>query len=173
MIPLTGNDGAILKEFQPLLEKQVTASTALLDPKERGHRYKSLEWFWTAHMVFEGSEEDLGSDCKLSFPLSFPHSQRPPVYRVHYLRTKNQLQRWREEQQILLHEMKWSLNFALHKASQWNGWGKVYSNQRSGHAAYAEGQRKIWMSQHDRWEKVYIEALKGTSLQLPTVTRPE
>ena len=70
------------------------------------------------------------------------------VYRVHWLASREQCQRWEEELAIMTHEMEWTTHFFLAKAKQWTllrnqalACGKL---RESGQVCYAEKQRAMW-----------------------------
>lgn len=67
------------------------------------------------------------------------------VYRVHWLRSKAQHDRWSEERTLIDHEMDWTVRFFKYHENQWSARQDVaHSLDQPGHAAYAAKQSEIW-----------------------------
>ncbi|KAG2343157.1 hypothetical protein BDR05DRAFT_884626, partial [Suillus weaverae] len=68
-----------------------------------GQRNSTLPWFWSLDV-----QGDLVSNDWMN-----------EFYRVHWLRTKALQDRWAEELLLVGHEMRWTINFLVHKAQTW------------------------------------------------------
>lgn len=69
------------------------------------------------------------------------------VYRVNWLRAKARYTRWQEEENLVSHEMQWTINWFKHQEVTWQK--RMDSLQQSGQATsglhcYAEKQRHLW-----------------------------
>ncbi|KAG2099270.1 uncharacterized protein F5147DRAFT_582692, partial [Suillus discolor] len=99
------------------------------DPNARGQRNATLPWFWSLDV----QGDSVSSDWMNEF------------YRVHWLRTKALCDRWAEELILVEHEMGWTLEFFLFKASTWLT--RLTSNseaQTEGHKCYAIRQAHMY-----------------------------
>ncbi|KAG1898524.1 uncharacterized protein F5891DRAFT_955534, partial [Suillus fuscotomentosus] len=96
-------------------------TAAMADPNAWGQRNATLPWFWSLDV----QGDSVSSDWMNEF------------YRVHWLRTKALHDRWAEELILVEHEMGWTLEFFLFKASTWLT--RLTSNceaQTEGHKCY-------------------------------------
>lgn len=66
------------------------------------------------------------------------------VYRVHWLRARAQLHRWREEVVLTRNEMHWVANYYTYRQNQWSIWQATNPDLTPGHHAYAERQKAMW-----------------------------
>lgn len=64
------------------------------------------------------------------------------VYRVHWLRSKASRDRWKEELDLLPHEMEWVIYFFRHKSAEWKELG--LSAKIPGKVCYAARQAAMW-----------------------------
>ncbi|KAF8809995.1 hypothetical protein BYT27DRAFT_7092678, partial [Phlegmacium glaucopus] len=77
-------------------------------------------------------------------------TDKEQVYRVHWLRARAQLHRWKEEVALTRNEMHWAINYFTFWKRQWLAWQSSQGNLTHGHQAYAERQKAMWeeMGQH-------------------------
>ena len=67
------------------------------------------------------------------------------VDRVHWLRSKAQFERWKEEQDSIHNKAVWVPAYFHSKVELWNEWRKFAVHKRlPGHAAYASQQAHAW-----------------------------
>ena len=78
------------------------------------------------------------------------------VYRVHWLRTKAQCDRWAEELVLVRHEMDWTHNFFLFKSKQWDARAqKARLEGEEGHACYAARQAQVYSTLAERADESF------------------
>ena len=78
-----------------------------------------------------------------------------PVYRVHWLRARAQLNRWQEEVTLTRNEMHWVINYFTFRQSQWLSWQSLYPDMTPGHHAYAERQKAMWVEIGEQARRVF------------------
>ena len=88
------------------------------------------------------------------------------VYRVHWLRTKAQHDRWEEELILVQHEMDWTYNFFVFKRKQWDTRSqKAKGEGQVGHACYAARQAHVYstLAEHaaDSFKKIKCHTATG------------
>ncbi|KAG1893413.1 uncharacterized protein F5891DRAFT_1196459 [Suillus fuscotomentosus] len=119
----------LLKKYLRMEKCHLKTTAAVADPNARGQRNATLPWFWSLDV----QGDSVSSDWMNEF------------YRVHWLRTKALHDRWAEELILVEHEMGWTLEFFLFKASTWLT--RLTSNgeaQTEGHKCYAIRQAHMY-----------------------------
>ena len=67
------------------------------------------------------------------------------VNRVHWLRSKAQFERWKEEQDSIHNEAVWVPAYFRGRSDCWKAWMDIAAQEmRPGHAAYASRQSHAW-----------------------------
>ena len=67
------------------------------------------------------------------------------VHRINWLRARARFHRWREEFNLLSHEMEWVTRYFLYQMNKWSTWQKMAADQaKPGHVCYAERQKDLW-----------------------------
>ncbi|KAH9015137.1 hypothetical protein EDB83DRAFT_2173990, partial [Lactarius deliciosus] len=67
------------------------------------------------------------------------------VNRVHWLRAKAQLERWKEEEKSIKNEAVWVPAYFGAKAECWKIWMDIAAQSNlPGHEAYASSQAYVW-----------------------------
>ena len=66
------------------------------------------------------------------------------VYRVNWLRSRAQNNRWAEELNLTKHEMQWTVRWYVQKAEKWRARRDAAVTLSRGHQAYAEKQMAMW-----------------------------
>ena len=79
------------------------------------------------------------------------------VYRVHWLRAKATKDRWKEEEELLVAEFDWTVNFFQDCARHWEIRGaRALGDGKQGPACYASRQMAIYSRLQDQcwvaWE---------------------
>ena len=67
------------------------------------------------------------------------------VFRVNWLRAKARVDRWVEEEQLVKHEMEWTILWFRHQSELWRE--RSHRNDVAlppGHKSYAAKQEKLW-----------------------------
>lgn len=159
----------LLEKFLPLKKGDLKASSAVADPSARGQRNSTLPWFWSLNVQGDSSNSDWMTECEL--PLQtlcccLLHFLSFVVYRVHWLRTKSQRDRWEEELILVQHEMDWTYNFFIFKSKQWDTrYQKAKAGNQDGHACYAARQAHVYstLAGHaiDSFKKIKCHAATG------------
>jgi hypothetical protein len=82
------------------------------------------------------------------------------VYRVHWLRARARMERWKEEVILSEHEMEWTTRYFLNTSRKWVAWAKMSEAEgKLGHASYASRQSAMWMRLADQGHRVFRETL--------------
>ena len=138
----------LLEKFLPLKKGDLKASSAVADPSARGQRNSTLPWFWSLNVQGDSSNSDWMTECELPLQTTCCRSLNFlsfVVYRVHWLRTKAQRDRWVEELTLIQHEMDWTCNFFIFKSKQWDARSqKAKAENQEGHACYAARQAHVY-----------------------------
>ncbi|KAG0692326.1 hypothetical protein DFH29DRAFT_882655 [Suillus ampliporus] len=95
----------LLERYRVLEKSDLKATSAVADPNARGQRNSTLLWFWSL---------DVQGD-------SVSNNWMNEFYRVHWLRTKALRDRWAEEILLVGHEMRWTIDFLVHRSRTWLG----------------------------------------------------
>ncbi|KAG2085106.1 uncharacterized protein F5147DRAFT_589220 [Suillus discolor] len=93
----------LLEKYLRMEKSHLKASAAVADLNAQGQRNSTLPWFWSLDVQGDSISNDWMNE----------------FYRVHWLRAKALHDRWLEEQLLVEHEMGWTLQFFLYKASMW------------------------------------------------------
>jgi hypothetical protein len=89
-------------------------------------------------------------------PLAAYQHSSLKVYRVHWLRTKAQSDRWAEELILVRHEMDWTFNFFIFKSKQWDLRAqKARADNQEGHACYAARQARVYSTLANNADEVF------------------
>ncbi|KAF8550176.1 hypothetical protein OG21DRAFT_1420111 [Imleria badia] len=140
-----GADEVTLSRYQPLKDGELKVSSVATSPNARGNRNECLAWCWTMDVSRDTESSDWMSECMFS---------------------KAMRDRWREEEELLPAEFKWTIGFFNHQAKAWNG-RTVHSvkNAQQGLASYAAQQETIYCRLRDQcqvaWETIRAERLDG------------
>lgn len=66
------------------------------------------------------------------------------VYRVNWLRAKARYNRWVKEEELIRHEMLWTVLYHRHEGKSWEG--HADSSSEEGKKAYAHQKVLLWAS---------------------------
>ncbi|EIW84778.1 hypothetical protein CONPUDRAFT_149648 [Coniophora puteana RWD-64-598 SS2] len=113
-----------VKEYKLLTLQDLTASTSLLNPSERGNRHRGLPWLWSLDI-----DKALGDDEDSQILQQFA--------RLHWLRARCRLDRCREELTLLRHEMVWIPNSWDAESRLWQRRVDNSDAKSPGHKAFA------------------------------------
>lgn len=75
------------------------------------------------------------------------------VERVSWFKARARYERWREELQMVKHEMFWTTLWFKHHVSEWER--RRNGAQNAGHRAYAARQKNIWEKFRKRAEESF------------------
>jgi hypothetical protein len=64
------------------------------------------------------------------------------VHRIGWLKARARYERWKEELEIVKHEMVWTTLWFKHQEQKWERWYKTYP--KPGLKAYAAKQKDVW-----------------------------
>ncbi|KAG1752338.1 uncharacterized protein EDB91DRAFT_1077766 [Suillus paluster] len=95
----------LLQKYQELEKSHLKATSAVVDPNAQGQRNSTLPWFWSLDVQGDSVSDDWMNE----------------FYRVHWLQTKALHDRWAEEFILMGHEMRWTINFLMHRSATWLG----------------------------------------------------
>lgn len=150
MIDLGIGEAQLTTTYRDLQASDLITSTAILQPNLPGQSTQRLSWIWTQHLSSADDDTHL-SECKLSRPLlrQTNNMTMHSVYRVHWLRSRAQLLRWEEEQNLTMHEMVWSTGYFMYQVTRWSTWKQetlaaAAAAAAPGKLAYAEKQMHRW-----------------------------
>jgi hypothetical protein len=136
----------LLNKYLRMEKSHLKTTAAVADPNARGQRNATLPWFWSLDIQGDSVSSDWMNECKSVAIRGFrAEAQDTTVYRVHWLRTKALRDRWAEELILVEHEMGWTLEFFLFKASMWLT--RLTSNGEAlpeGHKCYAIRQAHMY-----------------------------
>ncbi|KAG0691964.1 hypothetical protein DFH29DRAFT_883337 [Suillus ampliporus] len=93
----------LLEKYWVLEKSDLKATSAVADPNARGQRNSTLPWFWSLDIQGDSVSNDWMNE----------------FYRVHWLRTKALRDRWEEEILLVGHEMRWTIDFLVHRSRTW------------------------------------------------------
>jgi hypothetical protein len=135
-------DPALFNHLQELTSDDVKASTAVVNPNEPGSTRLKLSWIWqssggqrwglsTGLSLAGNNNAGLRADADAAFniiecmyiyiyifSILFSHTC-PIVRRVHWLRARAQLMRWREQVTLTTYEMQWTVAYFRHMSKKW------------------------------------------------------
>lgn len=133
-----GADPIILFRFQELSKDDVKASSALVNPNEPGSTQLKLSWIWQTAGGHRWGLSNSGTgtgpsvltndpsindpsimECKI-----FPHPRELlsllSVRRIHWLRARAQLMRWKEQVTLISYEMQWTVRYFSYMSHKWD-----------------------------------------------------
>lgn len=145
MIAVKGFVSADTSERYPALTKEDCKTSAITaDPNAPGQSSHALPWFWTQI----GSGDNKGeymAECNVISVCAFPSKLDRifEVYRLHWLRTRARMHRWREELLLTKYEMQWTVRFFMHMARLWQTRRDLPSSTPN-KRAYAEERISMW-----------------------------
>ncbi len=121
-----GADESTLKAYQVLEKDDVKCSTAILTPNRAGSTKVTLSWIWQSadRRIQAGiatppkpdDDDEVVAECE-HIPNKRESLLIKSVRRVHWLRGRAAVERWREEVVLVRHEMKWDRG--LLQAPEW------------------------------------------------------
>lgn len=135
-------DNHILSRLKLLNPEDVGASTAMLNPNAPGSTRINLSWIWrsSARHILEYPDTsnpfvdvmDVGAEgfeslleCTYSFLCFFTSKSFFSIFyilvrRVHWLRARAQLMRWKEEVTLTTYEMQWTVKYFAFNSEKWS-----------------------------------------------------
>ncbi|KAG1721902.1 uncharacterized protein EDB91DRAFT_1256307 [Suillus paluster] len=119
----------LLQKYRELEKSHLKATSAVADPNTRGQRNSTLPWFWSLDVQGDSVSDDWMNE----------------FYRVHWLRTKALRDHWAEEFILVGHEMRWTINFLMHRSATWLG--RTHQNgdpTQVGNRCYALRQAQMY-----------------------------
>lgn len=158
-------DADTLSMFQRLTKDDLNASTAILNPNVAGSTAVRLSWIWhnsfrTGVLANSGvgadsesgaaavtdADADVGRFWECNFfgwSSVFILLTFFIVRRVHWLRSRAQRNRWREEFLLVTYEMQWTVRYFIHHSQRWQ-LASESTNTLPGPLAYANRQHASW-----------------------------
>ena len=137
----------VMDIYKPILANDLTISGDVVEEQRLGQRNDVLAWFWHIGAPQGDQGDDWMEECEHSSRIVFTidSNEESEVYRVNWLWAKAWFDRWQEEVQLVMNEMKWTeLWFDHHK----DLWAKRagYSMEQGliGHSCYAWKQAGMW-----------------------------
>ncbi|KAI5989479.1 hypothetical protein EDD15DRAFT_2364372 [Pisolithus albus] len=124
-----GADTDTLTRFQQLQKSHMAIHTAAFSQNAHDHRSSNLPWFWCMDIPRTTSSKNWLTE----------------FYRIHWLRAKAVKDRWEEEEDLLMSEFHWTMNFFKFRAKKWNK--KCLSFKAAGlhgAACYAARQKAVY-----------------------------
>ncbi|KAI5997598.1 hypothetical protein EDD15DRAFT_2364364 [Pisolithus albus] len=124
-----GADTDTLTRFQQLQKSHMAIHTAAFSQNAHDHRSSNLPWFWCMDIPRTTSSKNWLTE----------------FYRIHWLRAKAVKDRWEEEEDLLVSEFHWTMNFFKFRAKKWNK--KCVSFKAAGlhgAACYAARQKAVY-----------------------------
>ncbi|KAH9035662.1 hypothetical protein EDB85DRAFT_1862900 [Lactarius pseudohatsudake] len=139
------SDGSL--ELPQLHATDLRVKTAILGAAEVGQRNTQLPWIWSfgfSNMEGEGWFDEFN--------------------RVHWLRAKAQLERWKEEDKAIKNEALWVPTYFHAKATCWKAWMDAAREVKlDGHSAYASCQAHSWEEMCRSSMKALVPITSNTS----------
>ncbi|KAH9022871.1 hypothetical protein EDB85DRAFT_1895014 [Lactarius pseudohatsudake] len=134
-------------KLPPLHATDLRVKTAILGAAEVGQRNTQLPWIWSfgfSNMEGEGWFDEFN--------------------RVHWLRAKVQLERWKEEDKAIKNEALWVPTYFHAKATCWKAWMDAAREVKlDGHGAYASCQAHAWEEMCRSSMKALVPITSSTS----------
>ncbi|KAF8444074.1 hypothetical protein L210DRAFT_3611327 [Boletus edulis BED1] len=135
LAPLLKENGVWSSVLRPLNRQDIRAMSDLLWGETEGTR--KLSWIWCAGGAADGEDEAILEDM-----------------RIEWCKARARAQRWSEEVELLLEEMRRTLVFLQWDAARWEERGKSITSAdkviAAGHHAYAHRQANIRYSLAER-----------------------
>ncbi|KAI5982383.1 hypothetical protein EDD15DRAFT_2180961 [Pisolithus albus] len=143
-----GADTDTLTHFQQLQKSHMAVHTTAFSQNAHDHRSSNLPWFWCMDIARTTSSKNWLTE----------------FYCIHWLRAKAVKDRWEEEEDLLVLEFHWTMNFFKFRAKKWNK--KCLSFKAAGlhgAACYAARQKVVydWLAEQgaSKWLNMSPEIL--------------
>jgi hypothetical protein len=148
--------------YRVLTRDDIKASTAVLNPNIPGSTQLKLSWIWhstlarTTPIADPHADDVTHTECMvIHFLLFICCINNVTVKRVHWLRARAQMHRWKEELTFVNYEMQWTVTYFLYQSGKWQQWmagidaspdADATSNQfpGAGSRAYATRKTEMW-----------------------------
>ncbi|KAG6372375.1 hypothetical protein JVT61DRAFT_7825 [Boletus reticuloceps] len=124
----------ILQSFQPIKCEELRVAKDITEENHFGQSSDILPWF-----------RHIGN--KISAPWNDEFD------RIRWLKARARYERWREELEMVKHEMFWTTLWFKHHQQQWERRRKEAKN--SGHMAYAVKQKAVWEKFREKAEESF------------------
>lgn len=142
-----GARASILSLYQELRPEHLKATTAIMDPMLPNHRNDKLAWFWKVNTSLDTEGEDNWMlECKPQRFFPSGSLTLTSVYRVHWIRSLARLERWKEELELVKHEMQWTVQYFRNRGDSWNTLATSTDNIGVGERCYSAKQADLWNS---------------------------
>lgn len=150
-------DEDILQRFRILTKPDLKASGAIRDPNTPGSSTVRLSWIW---QMSDADNDSPAHICECMCYFFYPYKMKFNVLlylvqRVHWLRARAQLNRWREEKMLVGYEMQWTVRYFHHQCAMWKS-RAILSPESTGASAYASRQSAMWYRRACSAEKEFI-----------------
>jgi len=135
----------ILKKYQIIKPEELGVSKDITEENRFGQGSDKLPWFWRIGGSQLGPSDTWNEECKCYNVLSlglFLNLYYFKVHRVSWLKARARYERWKEELQIVKHEMVWTTLWFKHHEQEWERRHKTYP--KPGLKAYAAKQKDVW-----------------------------
>ncbi|KAI6152566.1 hypothetical protein BKA82DRAFT_3972776 [Pisolithus tinctorius] len=99
-----GVSAKTLTHYQQLETSDLTVTTAAITQNAHVHQVSHLPWFWSIDVLMDTES--------ITWMLEF--------YRTYWLRAKAVRDQWSEEEQLLMAEFQWTINYFNYRAIQWH-----------------------------------------------------
>jgi hypothetical protein len=150
-------DASIMDQFQDIKDRDMVASSIIVDSNACGQRNASLAWFWNSGISDEHQDNAVLTECESKVPCRSVPLTYVTVYRVHWLRAHTRMLRWKEELILTQHEMTWTTLYFRYLSRRWKAWADAAGlAEKLGHACYAYRQEAMW----ERLATLYSDTFK-------------
>ncbi|KAG9315413.1 hypothetical protein JVU11DRAFT_4564 [Chiua virens] len=131
-----GANQDVLQKYQDIQQADLRLSKDITEENRFGQSSDVLPWFWR----IEG------------------HSGQSDMWnieflRVSWLKARARYTRWKEELEMVRHEMFWITLWFKHQEEEWEKRSK--NSQEPGHVAYAEKQKDLWQRFRQKAENTF------------------
>ena len=140
-----------LNKFQSLEPDDLKTSTTFLNSSVGGMKHRHLSWVWYLDVEGDSVDDNVMKECKCSViywvligKLARSNvSIGSKVYRVNWLRARENFKRAEEEVRLVWHEMDWTIRFFKYQATTWES--RKSMGGTPGHLSYARRMESMWM----------------------------
>ena len=135
----------ILQKYQPIKPDELGVPKDITEENRLGQSSYILPWFWRIGGNQSGPPGIWDEECKcyniLIFEFPFKIHVCLKLHRVSWFKARARYERWKEELEIVKHEMVWTTLWFKHHEQEWERCYKTYS--KPGLKAYAAKQNDV------------------------------
>lgn len=146
------------EEFPRLTAMDVRIPDWMINPNNAGARDSQPSWIWAGYEM-AGTTDDTAGECANNSMINgdFEPNSVLTVTRISWLRARAQTMRWKEERNILAHEMEWTVRYFFFRYNSWRKLWARTSKEKPGHKAYAQKQIAMWRKLGEDAQVQFIE----------------